>query len=94
MEQTWLVTYDISDDRSRRRVERILQGYGERELYSVFRCRLAPLEVRDLRARLTGYLKGGDSLRYYPLCAACLPRQPQRTLIDPAQAGIPWYFVV
>lgn len=94
MEQTWLVTYDISDDRSRRRVERILLGHGERELYSVFRCHLVPIEVRDLRARLAGHLKGSDSIRYYPVCAACLPRQPQRTLADSADVGSPWYFAV
>ncbi|HOF31286.1 MAG TPA: CRISPR-associated endonuclease Cas2 [Burkholderiaceae bacterium] len=94
MEQTWLVTYDVSDDGRRRRVERILLGHGEREQYSVFRCRLSPREVRDLRARLIGHLKGSDSIRYYPLCAACLPRQPQRTLLDSAEAGMAGYFAV
>jgi CRISPR-associated protein Cas2 len=93
MEQTWLVTYDVSDDRSRRRIERILLGRGERELYSVFRCHLAPIEVRDLRLLLAGYLKGRDSIRYYPVCAACLPRQPQRSLVDSAAAGTPGYFL-
>lgn len=92
MEQTWLVTYDVSDDSGRRRIERILLGHGERELYSVFRCHLAPIEVRDLRALLAGYLKGSDSIRYYPVCGACLPRQPQRSLVNAAAAGSPWYF--
>jgi CRISPR-associated protein Cas2 len=92
MAQTWLVTYDISDDRSRRRVERILLGHGEKELYSVFRCALTPIEVRDLRARLAAHLKGSDSIRYYPVCAACLPRQLQRTGGVLAAPGSPGYF--
>lgn len=92
MEQTWLVAYDISDDRIRRRIERILLAHGERELYSVFRCRLLPVQLRDLRLRLAGQIAKADSIRYYPVCAACLPRQPQRQLQESITV-IPWYYV-
>lgn len=36
----YLLAYDISDDRERRRVEKLLMGYGFRRQLSVFICRL------------------------------------------------------
>ncbi|MEQ8459708.1 MAG: CRISPR-associated endonuclease Cas2 [Planctomycetota bacterium] len=52
MRQTYVVMYDISDDRRLRRVYRICLGYGDRLQYSVFRCQLSPRELVELRGRL------------------------------------------
>lgn len=46
------VCYDISDDRERRRVDRLLAGYGYRRQYSVYECRLTPAAHRRLKAQL------------------------------------------
>lgn len=46
------VVYDISDDRERRRVDRVLQGFGFRVQRSVFECRLTPGAQRKLRNQL------------------------------------------
>jgi len=50
--QTYVVMYDISDDKRLRRVFRICLGYGDRLQYSVFRCNLTPTELVQLRGRL------------------------------------------
>jgi CRISPR-associated protein Cas2 len=37
----FLYAYDVSDDKERRKVEKLLQGYGFRRQNSVFMCRLS-----------------------------------------------------
>lgn len=53
MRRTYVVTYDISDDKRRTRIFRILLGYGEHLQYSVFRCELDDRELVELRDRLS-----------------------------------------
>lgn len=71
MSQVWMIAYDISDDKNRRRAHDHLQNHGERVQYSVFECHLGETEIVALRAYLTDLLDEGDSLRYYPLCQWC-----------------------
>ena len=48
----YLVTYDISDDKRRDAVFKLLLGFGDHAQYSVFFCELNAREVVELRARL------------------------------------------
>jgi CRISPR-associated protein Cas2 len=48
----YLVCYDISDDRRRDNVFRILLGQGNHAQYSVFFCELSERELVELRTRL------------------------------------------
>lgn len=74
MSRMWMITYDISEDRIRYRVAKILKNYGTRVQYSVFECRLRERERNRLREQLLALLEQGDSLRWYPLCAWCRKR--------------------
>ena len=70
-----VVAYDISDDGRRRRMHRLLEGYGTPVQYSVFECWMS----RQQRARLAQaagrIIKGDlDQVRYYTLCERCLRR--------------------
>lgn len=70
--RTWhLVAYDVRDDKRLRRVALLLEGYGERLQYSVFRCRLTPRTRADLLWRLARVLHPEDSLLVVPLCSRC-----------------------
>lgn len=76
-----LVSYDLSDDQTRRHVAKLLSGYGTRVQRSVFECHLSKNECEDLETRLTGCLEGADedplgtrSVRLYLLCARCQPK--------------------
>ncbi len=72
---TWVVAYDISDDRRRRLVAEILEGLGERVQYSVFECRLNEAELGRLHTRLSSVLDlSTDRVRWYPLCGPCHAR--------------------
>lgn len=52
MRQVYLITYDISDDRRRDQVFRILRGVGDHLQFSVFRCEASAAELVRLQARL------------------------------------------
>lgn len=71
----WMIAYDISDDRTRRRVERRLLDHGERVQWSVFECALDAPTLARLRADLADLIDPGrDSVRYYPVCHWCETR--------------------
>lgn len=72
---TWVVAYDIADDRRRAQVARLLEGGGARVQYSVFECRLNRTEMQALRRRLLEVTEPDqDRLRFYPLCGPCSAR--------------------
>ena len=66
-----VVSYDISDDKRRRKVAKIMEGYGYRVQYSVFECDLEPKKLVELMRRLSPLVKEKEweSIRFYPLLA-------------------------
>lgn len=52
MRNTYLVTYDIRDDKRLRKVFRTMRNWGEHLQYSVFECQLTPSDRLMLRAQL------------------------------------------
>lgn len=70
----WMISYDITDDKNRRRIHALLKDHGQRVQYSVFECELNRRQQQALRARLGEYLNkaDGDSIRWYPVCHWCL----------------------
>ena len=71
MRKWHLVSYDIRDEARLRRVARLIEGYGERIQYSVFRCRLDPVELERLRWELARVTESADDLLIIPLCQHC-----------------------
>ncbi|MBQ8708440.1 MAG: CRISPR-associated endonuclease Cas2 [Succinivibrionaceae bacterium] len=48
MRNFYVVAYDVSDDKLRRKVAKFLEGHGQRLQYSVFCCRLNENELAKL----------------------------------------------
>ena len=64
----YLITYDISCNKRRKKVSDLLEGYGQRVQYSVFECELTAEQYQELRQRLRQRVQqDGDSVRVYPL---------------------------
>lgn len=64
----YVVAYDIPDDKRRKKVSDLLEGYGQRVQYSVFECQLSTSKFDELRSRLRKQVKlSEDSVRFYPL---------------------------
>jgi CRISPR-associated protein Cas2 len=53
MRKTYLVCYDISDEKRLARVAKTMRGYGERVQYSVFECQLNGRDLARCRADLS-----------------------------------------
>ena len=70
-----VVSYDIGDDRRRNRVAKLLEGYGVRQLESVFECDLTAAQWGKLRGKLFKLLRPKeDRARAYFLCETCVAR--------------------
>lgn len=52
MRNSYLVCYDICDDKRLRKVFQILRGFGDHLQYSVFECQLTRTDMVRLRAEL------------------------------------------
>lgn len=67
-----MVGFDISDDRRRYAVSKILKSFGERVQRSVFECRISEGQLHELRGRLSVAIDSDeDSVRMYSFCSAC-----------------------
>lgn len=66
-----VVSYDISNDKRRRKVAEIMEGYGYRVQYSVFECNLTKNQMAEMKRALRPLVKARemDSVRFYPLPA-------------------------
>ncbi|MFV9506742.1 MAG: CRISPR-associated endonuclease Cas2 [Oscillochloridaceae bacterium umkhey_bin13] len=69
----YLIVYDISVDKRRTKLAKLLEGHGQRVQRSVFECDLEDRQLRKLQQRLDRLLRpaDGDSLRIYRLCTQC-----------------------
>jgi len=68
---TYLVCYDIEDDRERTRLAHLLEGYGERVQYSVFELHLRrSTDLDHVKDQIRSILKDPEAeVRFYRLTA-------------------------
>jgi len=62
-----LIPYDISDDKRRRVVDKILSSYGRRVNYSVFEIEVTSTRFRQLISELKKATTSKDHIRIYRL---------------------------
>jgi len=72
--QNLVIVYDIVDDKTRRIVGDILEGFGRRVNRSVFECQVKNAKVRKKLEEGLAYEIDPklDSLRIYTVCANCM----------------------
>jgi len=67
----FVVAYDISSDKRRNKVHKVLSGFGQWTQFSLFELFLTDKEYILLQNKLEKILNTEkDSVRFYPLCAA------------------------
>lgn len=59
-ERTYIVTYDIANNRRWRRVFKTMNGFGEWLQLSVFQCRLSQRRRAELEMKLREIIKTGE----------------------------------
>jgi len=62
-----IICYDISDNRIRRRVARVLEEEATRVQFSVFEARLNATATKRLLSRVSSQLEANDSIRIYTI---------------------------
>lgn len=77
--QWHLVSYDIRDPKRLRKSAKILEGFGERVQYSVFRVRLTRDRMKKLRWELSTVMEPEDDLLIIPLCNQCAGKVERRS---------------
>lgn len=71
----YLITYDIENDKRRKKISDELEAFGYRVNYSVFECELNQTKLRKLREKIEEILdEKYDSVRFYHICENCLPK--------------------
>jgi CRISPR-associated protein Cas2 len=80
--QWHLISYDVRDPKRLRRVAKILESYGTRLQYSVFRCRLDIKMLERLHWQLIQVMEDVDDLLVIPLCSRCGARIPEHSTGD------------
>ena len=71
----YVVAYDISDDKRRRQVVKLMESIGTRMNYSVFECMLTEIQYNSMCKRLAKIVtRREDWVNIYPLCSECYAR--------------------
>lgn len=66
-----LIAYDVRDPKRLRRTAKILEGYGQRIQFSIFRVRVNKEKLEKIRWELSEVLAKEDDLLIIPLCDRC-----------------------
>ena len=72
----YLISYDIANDKLRRKVADCLLDYGRRVQYSVFECEISNKNYKELYKKLTTLVAEQEevSIRCYFLDKSCVER--------------------
>lgn len=66
------VAYDISEDRIRTRVYKVLEKYGAWKQYSVFELEIDEVQRVEMEDEIKAQIDAGDRVRIYQLCDRCV----------------------
>ena len=90
MKDWHLIAYDVRDPKRLRKVAKILEGYGSRIQYSIFRVRVDRQTLEKLHWELNQVMEAVDDLLVMPICKSCASKVPrhstgdQSVWVDPA----------
>jgi len=60
MRNTYLVCYDICDDKRLRRVFKTMRDFGDHLQYSIFECQFTPIDLARCRHALSEIIKHNE----------------------------------
>lgn len=71
---TYIIAYDIENDRVRNRLARFLEKNGLRLQKSVFAIDSNAKKIKDIQKNIAKITSGKGKIALFPLCANCLSR--------------------
>lgn len=72
-----LIAYDVRDPKRLKKTAKVLEGYGERVQFSIFRVRVTKQKLEKLRWELSEILFDVDDLLIIPICSQCSGKIPR-----------------
>jgi len=85
----YLACFDISDDKSRLTIGKLLSEYGSRVQHSVFEIAISDdddkTQLHELCEQANQWLEDEDSLYFYRLCESCCAKSIDSRNVNIAQ---------
>jgi len=75
--ETWLILYDIRNEKRLRRIAKLMERYGERVQKSVFEAMCDEITIQKMRKQAKEILEKEDSLIVIKLCGKCWQKKAQ-----------------
>jgi CRISPR-associated protein Cas2 len=72
----YVIAYDVTNDKRRNRVVKLLKKYGRRSNYSVFECMITDAQLEKIRKSMQSIIntKEMDRVAFYPICVNCFTK--------------------
>lgn len=72
-DRMYVVSYDLSNNKLRNKVAKVLEGYGRRVQYSVFECCISKKQMEQLYGKLLPIMQQEPegNIRIYRICMNC-----------------------
>ena len=72
MQKRYIIAYDISKNKNRKKVSDLLVQYGIRSNFSVFECLLDPGKLNEIMTKIEFLISSQtDRVLIYPVCRNC-----------------------
>lgn len=84
-----MVCYDIRNPKRLRRIAQLMEGWGVRVQFSIFRCHLDDKSREQLRWKLSELMEKEDSVLFVPVCASCSRRVSSMGSQPPWETDLP-----
>lgn len=65
----YIVSFDVTCDKRRRKLVKVLEEYGCRIQYSVFECYIRAGQYNTIKKRIDNIIKDNDRVHYHYLCS-------------------------
>jgi CRISPR-associated protein Cas2 len=72
----FIIAYDIQNDKTRKKVSKILEDYGTRVQYSIFECDITQKQADNIICRFQGLIDvETDNIIVYFYCGNCMQKE-------------------
>ena len=72
--QLYLIAYDISKNKKRKKISEILDAYGERINLSVYECMMNQKQKEKVVKQIKDIMDKDDIVKIYFICSSCFAK--------------------
>jgi CRISPR-associated protein Cas2 len=72
--QLYIIAYDISKNKKRKKISEILDKYGERINLSVYECMMTHKQKENVIEQIATIMDKNDIVKIYFICSSCFAK--------------------